>query len=144
MATGSWNMACAHHTPLEAGCNGTVGPPPALTFHASSYVSARHSPPPAPGGGAPPGITKAASSLWSEKGCLLSSLKAPARNRPWLLPQRLLTPGWRQHGDHSQEYIRAGNMGSFLSCAVSTSILSGPLGHSTATRSGKTKTLLAG
>lgn len=32
-------------------------------------------------------------------------------------------------------------MGSFLSWAVSTSILSGPLGHSTATRSGKQEVL---
>lgn len=48
--------------------------------------------------------------------------------------------GMEEAWGHSHEYIRAGNMGSFLSWAVSTSILRGPLGHSTATRSGKTDT----
>lgn len=33
------------------------------------------------------------------------------------------------------EYIRAGNIGSLRSCAVSTNIRSGPLGVNTATKS---------
>ena len=44
---------------------------------------------------------------------------------------------WQISFDHSHEYISAGNIGSFLSWAVSTSILRGPFGHNTATRSGK-------
>lgn len=89
----------------------------------------------------PSGGHRAVPSLWLGKG-------SPSPRRQEAAPgchlRRLLTAGRRRRGGHSHEYISAGKMGSFLSWAVSTSILSGPLGHSTATRSGETKTSLAG
>ena len=76
----------------------------------------------------------------STKGCCTATTVALASIRTKF--SRNITACWRikYMKKYSHVYIRDGNMFSFLSWAMFTSILSGPWGHNTATKSAITKT----
>lgn len=151
VALGSRNalVPTTHHWRLDGMkvWGGTTAPKPLSCPNSPSsfLVTGRYSPPlspevePALGSPWPPPPLRSGESNFISS----SALQAVVGSSPGPTSATLGAQARAEARGHSHEYIRAGNMGSFLSWAVSTSILSGPLGHSTATRSGKTKTSLA-